>query len=1273
MADHHLFISYARVDNQPREGSTIGWVTAFVRRLEKQHLVYADQNLLPFFDETEIKDGQDWWLRISSALKSSSLFIACLSPAYLNSEICRLEWETWLQFEHNKARGNDGVKTIYCVDVDGLFDKPLEQFDKRFHTVISDFRRRNQTSQFNVKPWFPFGANALLEIDAEERLSQLRADPASDTRNICGLADAVGAMDRAIAQRLDQVTLASLAVNTIPVSYRNFVGRRAELVRLHMALSASKTGLVGALHGLGGLGKTALAVQYAHAYAGHYAAGGCWIIGCEGVTSLAEVFRRLAGQMQMPPLEPPAHLDEQGQDDFTIATMLGVLEKRLEAGAEYVTARLNSTRPHTRPEDRPGVPRRILLILDNVDTASLFTVRNSTALAATHWLEIIVTTRVDPSKFRLAAGDFEPIAIDSLPEVDALELLRQFRVMATEEDVAAGKRIVKALDGFTLLVEITGAWLGANTSVSWQAYADRLERDKLRYVESRAGHEAAVRYDSEGLTSIVAGSLKQLSPEAREALFYAALMPADEIVSEWLRFLVAEHFPALAPEAVEAGEPDPWDTVLEDLEGRRLLVPSRLQSEDGSLRLFSLHRMVGDALRQPTVQASKATAQRREALIRLSDEATSTFEWLFPRQPQSVIAWLAPLTSLSLHLADGGDDVRIAQNIGVCGTALMQRSGLVSAWPLFQRGHEIFLHLFVANPRDGQAARDLSVSHSNIGDALLRRGQPGDLEQALTAYGQSKEILQRLHDANPGDGQAARDLSVSHNKIGDALLRRRQPGDLEQALRAYRQSKDIRQRLQTANPEDGQAARDLSVSYDNIGDDLLRRGQPGDLEQALTAFRQSKEIRQRLHDANPGDGQAARDLSVSHSQIGDVLLRRGQPGDLEQALTAYGQSKEILQRLYDANPEDGQAVGDLSVSLERLALIQLAEGPQHDPAQARTLFAQALRYRTALAAAAPLFEDVQREAIITLDLFLRACHACGDMAAAEEVFTQLRERIIAYFDAGFEAHPDIVELARSVGFGSRIDPPSEQEIARMRDEILADLPTSWSAAWCDVPPLRLDWIDVAGPDAAMLLARIDHATEGGRDGRFTRRHPVEAMRVAPLAFYPDHLLVDIQVSAPTGEGPKPAIASLVFGPCGVSLLDGTSTPIHELNRATAIKLDGEAAQLGYLRFFCAFVRGEEGPFLVIEQESDLRFAPDVSATAKAELTGALFAPRAAAVTGGPDGSQGFEAVVHYGPALFKSQFAVEPNGMIHMIEDDPVAQEVPLLRRRYQDIYRLPF
>jgi len=80
----------------------------------------------------------------------------------------------------------------------------------------------------------------------------------------------------------------------------------------------------------------------------------------------------------------------------------------------------------------------------------------------------------------------------------------------------------------------------------------------------------------------------------------------------------------------------------------------------------------------------------------------------------------------------------------------------------------------------------------------------------LAAYRASLEIRARLAAADPGNAGWQRDLSVSHNKLGDVL---RAQGDLTAALAAYRASLEISARLAAADPGNAGWQRDLWVSY----------------------------------------------------------------------------------------------------------------------------------------------------------------------------------------------------------------------------------------------------------------------------------------------------------------------------------------------------------------------------------------------------------------------------------------------------------------------------
>ena len=81
-----------------------------------------------------------------------------------------------------------------------------------------------------------------------------------------------------------------------------------------------------------------------------------------------------------------------------------------------------------------------------------------------------------------------------------------------------------------------------------------------------------------------------------------------------------------------------------------------------------------------------------------------------------------------------------------------------------------------------------------------------------------------------------------------------------------------------------------------------------------------------------------------------------------------------------------------------------------------------------------------------------------------------------------------------------------------------------------------------------------------------------------LPFYTTIGLVRVQDTAwPAGTGPFWFLAKQGR----MFLLDGSSAPIHDANEADPIKVV-EANVLDYLRFFCYFVHGDEGPFLIVE-------------------------------------------------------------------------------------------
>ena len=162
----------------------------------------------------------------------------------------------------------------------------------------------------------------------------------------------------------------------------------------------------------------------------------------------------------------------------------------------------------------------------------------------------------------------------------------------------------------------------------------------------------------------------------------------------------------------------------------------------------------------------------------------------------------------------------------------------------------------------------------------------------------------------------------------------------------------------------------------------------------------------------------------------------------------------------------------------------------------------------------------------------------------------------------------------------------------------------------------------------------------------------------PLPFYQDTDLV--LVKSPEWEVKNLFVYFISKGDTLVRL-DGTSPPLHAFN-AGNIRLTPETAQF-YLEFFCFFVRGEEGPFLIVDSldnpylPGSLRKLDDQTGAHYDELTRLFRKPRAYEPDG--NGNYRYSAMVFYSNAMFIADFLIKTDGMIEMKGDDPVMADLP--------------
>lgn len=220
----------------------------------------------------------------------------------------------------------------------------------------------------------------------------------------------------------------------------DFVGREVELASLHEMLQ-KKQSIVGirptVLVGLGGIGKTQLAVEYAHVHRNDYPSGIFWL---NAINPLLDEFYNLAEKLEMA-VEGIAH------------------ERVVRKVWDYL-------------DSNPDA----LVIFDNVlEPSELNMPFSSDLVPANLRCRTLFTTRQ-----RDFPRTFQPFEVKVLPEIAAMRLLLRSRPAILDEHHPewGWARIVCAeLGWLPLALELAAAYLGAYPEVSITGYLERLRTE----------------------------------------------------------------------------------------------------------------------------------------------------------------------------------------------------------------------------------------------------------------------------------------------------------------------------------------------------------------------------------------------------------------------------------------------------------------------------------------------------------------------------------------------------------------------------------------------------------------------------------------------------------------------------------------------------------------------------------------------------------------------------------------------------------------------------
>ncbi|MEV4146032.1 FxSxx-COOH system tetratricopeptide repeat protein [Amycolatopsis sp. NPDC049691] len=266
----------------------------------------------------------------------------------------------------------------------------------------------------------------------------------------------------------------------VPLRNVNFIGRGDILQALHGELSKSTRTAVlpGALHGMGGIGKSQIAVEYVYRHADEYDL--IWWIPSENQSEIQASLVKLAQRLDLP------------------------VEQSVDTAVPAVLEALGSGEPY----------RRWLLVFDNADRPEdvrKFWPRRGEG-------HILVTSR-NPQWSEVS----QAVEVDVFRRSESRELLQRRNKDLAEEDA---DRLATVLGDLPLAVEQAAAWR-AETGMATDEYLALFESKRAELLRSRppADYDVAV----EAAWNVSLDRLREDNPGALELLEVCAFFSPEPI------------------------------------------------------------------------------------------------------------------------------------------------------------------------------------------------------------------------------------------------------------------------------------------------------------------------------------------------------------------------------------------------------------------------------------------------------------------------------------------------------------------------------------------------------------------------------------------------------------------------------------------------------------------------------------------------------------------------------------------------------------------------
>ena len=503
-----------------------------------------------------------------------------------------------------------------------FFGDLLKQFRKRKRLTQAQLAERIEVTRETVSLW----ERGQYKPEAEGILYQ-----------IVGILSLTAQEQKQLFEAYTVTALATSFHN--PPFKRNpyFTGRSSQLDKLHTLLRAGKqVALTQAISGLGGIGKTQLALEYAYRHQKSY--HDIFWAHADTEDSLMASYVLLAGLL---------HLPEYEEAD----------QNKVKEAVEHWL------RKHTR----------WLLILDNMEDLNLL----QQFVPVDRQGAVLLTTRQQVTEPAAQA-----LELELFPENDAiLFLLKRTKALAidmslevaSDHDIKAARAITQLLDNLPLALDQAGAYI-LETPCSFAEYLALFKKYHDRLLQRRIGERIPADHPKSVTATFRLNfqQVQQRNNAAADLLRLCAFLSADAIPEEILTAGASSLGPVLAPVGADSFQ---RNQAIEALRAYSLV------RRDPREKTLSIHRLV-QAVLQDTLRETARHLWAKRAMLAVNAAFPEVEHQTWPQCDR-----LLPHALLCAELIAQEQMIfpEATRLLNQTGTYLYERARYVEAEPLFQR------------------------------------------------------------------------------------------------------------------------------------------------------------------------------------------------------------------------------------------------------------------------------------------------------------------------------------------------------------------------------------------------------------------------------------------------------------------------------------------------------------------------------------------------------------------------------------------------------------